>query len=74
MKHLLYELPPIKYACANSVEEAVLWLDQYCAKAKILAGGTDLLGLMKDNIIGSQMPMPEVLVDIKRIPGIERIG
>ncbi len=71
---LLYELPPIKYLRAESVESAVHWLDQFDGRARILAGGTDLLGLMKDNVTGSKMPMPELLIDIKRIPGIRDIG
>ncbi|MBI2185447.1 MAG: xanthine dehydrogenase family protein subunit M [Thaumarchaeota archaeon] len=70
---MLYELPPIEYVQASSVEDAVHWLNRYGDKAKILAGGTDLLGLMKDAIKGEKMPIPEVLVDIKRIPKISDI-
>ena len=39
----------------------------------VIAGGTDLLGLMKDRITGPKMPQPEVLVNIKTIPELKRI-
>ncbi len=65
-----YEIPPIEYIQATSVEDAVYWLSHYGEKAKIIAGGTDLLGLVKDRIRGSKMPLPEALVDIKKIPNI----
>lgn len=70
---MLYELPPLEHLTASSVSEAVNWLSQYGSRAKVLAGGTDLLGLMKDKIVGPKMPLPEVLIDIKKIPGIDRI-
>jgi len=70
---VLYELPDFEHADARSVAEAVGWLGQYRDRAKILAGGTDLLGLMKDRIAGPKMPMPELLVNIKTIPGFDRI-
>lgn len=70
---MLYEIPPIEYVEAASVEDAVYWLNYYGDRAKVLAGGTDLLGLMKDRIQGSKMPVPEVLVDITKIPGISDI-
>lgn len=70
---MLYELPPFEHLTARTVEDAVQWLDQYGNRAKIIAGGTDLLGLMKDRIKGPQMPMPEVLIDVKKIPGMSEI-
>lgn len=70
---MLHELPEFEHVDARSVEEAVGWLGQYGDRAKILAGGTDLLGLMKDRISGPKMPLPDVLVNIKTIPGFDRI-
>jgi xanthine dehydrogenase YagS FAD-binding subunit len=70
---MLYEVPEIEYLTARSVKEAVSWLVQHGSEAKIIAGGTDLLGLMKDRIVGPQMPMPRVLIGIKRISGLDRI-
>jgi xanthine dehydrogenase YagS FAD-binding subunit len=70
---VLYELPDFEHADARTVEEAIGWLAQYGNRAKILAGGTDLLGLMKDRISGPKMPLPDLLVNIKTIPGFDRI-
>ncbi|HBA39215.1 MAG TPA: molybdopterin dehydrogenase [Deltaproteobacteria bacterium] len=70
---MLYELPPLEHLTAYNVEEAVRWLAEYNPRGKVIAGGTDLLGLMKDKITGPQMPMPEVLIDIKKIPGLSAI-
>jgi len=54
---------------AKTVEEAVSLLEGYHGEAKIIAGGIDLLGLMKNEVLS-----PAVLVNIKNIPllnGIE---
>jgi len=59
-----------KHIDASTIEEAASILAKYKGKAKIIAGGTDLLGIMKDNIL----PMyPEILVNIKTISGLEYI-
>src|SRR5215813_10184916 len=71
---MLDELPPLAHVDAESVEDAVQWLVEYADRAKILAGGTDLLGLMKDGIDGPGLPMPEVLVNVKTIPGFAEIS
>jgi len=71
---MLDELPPLAHVDAESVEDAVQWLVEYADRAKILAGGTDLLGLMKDGIDGPGLPMPEVLVNVKTIPGFAEIN
>jgi xanthine dehydrogenase YagS FAD-binding subunit len=70
---MLDELPPLAHVDAETVDEAVYWLGRYGPRAKLLAGGTDLLGLMKDRISGPRMPLPDVLVSIKRIPELGRI-
>ena len=41
---------------------------RYGKKAAIIAGGTDLLGKMKDEILPTY---PEALVNIKTIPGLD---
>jgi xanthine dehydrogenase YagS FAD-binding subunit len=71
---LLYELPKFEHVDARSVEEAVSWLHKYSHKAKVIAGGTDLLGLMKDRVEGPKLKIPEVLVNIKTIPEMNRIS
>ena len=71
---MLDELPALAHVDAESVEDAVRWLQEYGDRAKLLAGGTDLLGLMKDRIDGPGMPLPDVLINVKRIPGMAEIG
>lgn len=70
---MLYELPAFNYLQATSIQEATNCLSEYGSRAKILGGGTDLLGLMKDRVVGPKMPQPEVLIDIKKIPGLDKI-
>lgn len=53
---------------ARNVEETVALLDQYNGSAQIIAGGSDLLGMMKDQIVGPNLPYPEHLVDVSAIP------
>ena len=55
---------------ATTVAEAVSALSEYGEKAKIMAGGTDLIGTMTDEIFPEY---PEVLVNIKTIPGMDSI-
>lgn len=55
---------------ASTIDEAVLVLRRYGNKAAIIAGGTDLLGKMKDEILPTY---PEALVNIKTIPGLDFI-
>jgi xanthine dehydrogenase YagS FAD-binding subunit len=59
---------------AGSVEEAVALLDKYNSSARIIAGGSDLLGMMKDQITGPNLPYPEHLVDVSTIPEFTTIN
>jgi NADPH-dependent glutamate synthase beta subunit-like oxidoreductase len=61
-----------KHITARSIEEATSVLDEYGYKARVVAGGTDLLGEMKDCILPASC-YPEVLVDIKRIAGLDYV-
>lgn len=70
---MLDELPPFAHVDATSIAEAVSALAEHGARAQVLAGGTDLLGLMKDRISGPGMPVPDVLVNVKRIPELAGI-
>ena len=70
---MLFELPSFEHIDAKDAGEAASYLRQYGGKAKVIAGATDLLGLMKDRIEGPKLEMPEVLVNIKTIPAIARI-
>ena len=55
---------------ASTIDEAVSLLKRYQGKASIIAGGTDILGKMKDRILPGY---PEALVNIKTIPGLDSI-
>jgi xanthine dehydrogenase YagS FAD-binding subunit len=70
---MLFELPSFEHIDAKDATDAVSCLRQYGGKARVIAGATDLLGLMKDRIEGPEFRMPEVLVNIKAIPGIATI-
>ena len=56
---------------ATSVEEAVSLLRRYGKQAAIIAGGTDLLGKMKYEILSRY---PEAIVDIKGMPDLDFIA
>jgi len=61
-------LPRFKYVEARSLEEAAALLAAHGRKARLIAGGTDLLGAMKDRVT-----CPELLVDLKKIEGLDDI-
>lgn len=61
-------LKPFEYLEPKTVEEAVQLLAKYGDKAKVLAGGTDLLILMKKRQI-----IPKYVVYIKGIPELDYI-
>ena len=56
------------YVKPPTLREAVRLLARYGARARALAGGTDLIGLLSDGVAA-----PEAVVDIKGIPGLDRI-
>ena len=55
---------------AKTVNEVVKLMKSYKGKIKLIAGGTDLLGILKDRILPDY---PEVIVNIKTIPGLDYI-
>ena len=58
----------------RTVKEAVDTLSKAGPKAKILAGGSDLVaGIMKDWVEGPGMPLPDALVDVTAIPQLRGI-
>jgi len=58
----------------TSVSEATGLLNQFGAKAKVVAGGSDLLGgVMKDWVQGKGMPYPEQIIDLTTIPELTGI-
>jgi NADPH-dependent glutamate synthase beta subunit-like oxidoreductase/CO/xanthine dehydrogenase FAD-binding subunit len=59
-----------KHLNADTLDRAVSVLRNYGGKAKVIAGGTDLLGEMQDAILPDY---PEVVINLKSIPGMEYI-
>lgn len=52
----------------KTLEEAISLLGQYNGRAKIIAGGTELVNRMKEKLM-----TPEYVIDITYIPGLDKI-
>ena len=61
-------LPKFKYLRPESLEEACSMLSQFNGKARVIAGGTDLMVNMKQ-----KTDSPAYLVDISYLPGLNTI-
>lgn len=61
-----------KHFDAKTVEEAITVLSDY-ENATIVAGGQDILTLLKDRIQGPQLKLPDVVVNIKNIPELRGV-
>jgi xanthine dehydrogenase YagS FAD-binding subunit len=60
-----------KHFNAHTVEEATSLLAEFDGNGRVIAGGTDILGELKDDV----RPEPyEALINIKTIPGLEEIS
>jgi xanthine dehydrogenase YagS FAD-binding subunit len=59
-----------KHIDAKSVNDACRLLNAYEGKAKLNAGGTDLLGILKDRIFEDY---PEAIINVKTISGLDYI-
>ena len=70
---MLFELPSFEHINVKDIEEATFWLQKYGEKARVIAGATDLLGLMKDRVEGPELKIPEILINIKTIAEINQI-
>lgn len=57
-----------EYERATSVEEALALLAQHGDEARLIAGGHSLLPMMK-----LRLAVPEVLIDINDVPGLDQI-
>lgn len=62
------KIKPFEYLEPETIEEAVKLLGGQGRRAKPVAGGNDLLVLMKQGLLA-----PERLVNLKRIPGLDYI-
>lgn len=61
-------LPKVEYMAPSSLKEAFHLLKEYQSKARLLAGGTDLIPKMKKRAITA-----EIIIDLNRIPGLSGI-
>lgn len=59
---------PFEYASPRSIEEAVELLNDHDADTAVLAGGTDLINLMKHDLFS-----PKRVVDIKNIESLKTV-
>jgi len=59
-----------KHSNASSVDEAISQLKDHKGKAVLIGGGTDLLGVLKTEILPDY---PEALINLKTIPGLDYI-
>jgi carbon-monoxide dehydrogenase medium subunit len=68
-KEIPMYLPDFDYIVPTTLEEACLVLNRLGAEAKVLAGGTDLIPQMKNEVSA-----PKTLVSLKEIKGLKEIG
>jgi xanthine dehydrogenase YagS FAD-binding subunit len=59
-----------KHFNATSVDEAIALMRSSEGNANLIAGGTDLLGVLKDEILPDY---PEAVINIKTIPGLDDV-
>jgi xanthine dehydrogenase YagS FAD-binding subunit len=63
-------MKPFKHESPVTIEEAVAKSNEYKGNAPFIAGGTDILGPIKDRI---HPTYPDALIDLKKIPGLDYI-
>ncbi|HUT72244.1 MAG TPA: xanthine dehydrogenase family protein subunit M [Desulfatiglandales bacterium] len=64
----LRRLPGFEYLAPETIDEALSLLSSHNGKAKVIAGGTDLLHKMK-----RREEIPQYLIGLKNIPGLNHI-
>ncbi|MFC2013674.1 FAD binding domain-containing protein [Chloroflexota bacterium] len=62
-------MPKFDYLSPKTFDETLSLLSQYKGKARITAGGTDLLPKMKRR----EIKAPEYIIDLKGVPGLDYI-
>ena len=62
-------LPSFDYVRASTLDEVTQLLEEHGEAARLLMGGTDLLVRMRDGFV-----RPEIVVDVKHLPGIRDIS
>lgn len=61
-------LPNFEYLRAQNIEEASKLAAEFGSKCKVIAGGTDVIPLLKDRVIA-----PDYIIDLKAIPGMDQL-
>jgi CO/xanthine dehydrogenase FAD-binding subunit len=62
-------LPKFDYLEPNTIDEALSMLSRYKGRAKVIAGGTDILPKLKRR----EIKAPEYIIDLKGIPNLDYI-
>jgi CO/xanthine dehydrogenase FAD-binding subunit len=62
-------LPRFDYLEPNTIDEALSLLSQYKGRAKVIAGGTDILPKLKRR----EIKVPEYIINLKGIPNLDYI-
>ena len=62
-------LPKFEYLAPKTIDEALSQLSRYNGKAKLIAGGTDLLPKLKRR----EIQAPEYIIDLEGIPNLDYI-
>jgi CO/xanthine dehydrogenase FAD-binding subunit len=62
-------LPKFDYLEPNTIDEALSMLSRYKGRAKVMAGGTDILPKLKRR----EIKAPEYIIDLKGIPNLDYI-
>jgi CO/xanthine dehydrogenase FAD-binding subunit len=62
-------LPKFDYLEPDTIDEALSMLSQYKGRAKVIAGGTDILPKLKRR----EIKAPEYIIDLKGIPNLDYI-
>jgi carbon-monoxide dehydrogenase medium subunit len=61
--------PRFDYACPTTVEETIALLNLHAGEARVIAGGQSLVPML-----AFRLAAPKVLVDLRKIPGLDRIA
>jgi CO/xanthine dehydrogenase FAD-binding subunit len=65
----LRSLPEFEYMAPKDLNEACSLLQRHGARAKVMAGGTDLLMAMKQRIL-----TPRYVIGLKHVPDLDRVS